>query len=109
MGAGESGAIDKSHQTPEGSPNFPTNHSTPWAGAKQWRGINICNWEKVGQETVSKPHKWVTSPPDNKWARNRLHQFGAVGDRGQDGEGVPLGVYWYRRWTPGRKKGCGGF
>lgn len=58
--------IDKSHQTPEGSPNFPTNHSTPWAGGKQWRGINTCNWEKVGQETASKPHKWVTSPPDSK-------------------------------------------
>lgn len=109
MGAGESGVIDKSHQAPEGSPNFPTNHSTPWAGVKQWRGINICNWEKVGQETVSKPHKWVTSPPDNKWARNRLHQFSAVGDGGHDGEGVPLGVYWYRRWAPGRMKGCGGF
>lgn len=97
--------IDKSHQTPEGSPNFPTNHSTPWAEGKQWRGINTSNCERVGRETGSKPHKWVTSPPDSKWAHNRLHQFSPVGDRGQDGDGVPLGVYWYRRWVPGGRRG----
>lgn len=101
--------IDKSHQTPEGSPNFRSNHSTPWAGRKQWQGINTCNWEKAGQETAGKPHKWVTSPPDSKWACNRLHQFSPVGDERQDGKGVPLVVYWYRSRVMVRKKGCGGF
>lgn len=53
-----------------GVPQFPPNHSTPWAVGEtmaehQYLQLGECSW---GGRQQGSQHKWVTSPPDTKWA-----------------------------------------